>query len=172
MDTNTVSLDEQLIFDALMNCDGMSQKLSVLEIDDIPESGKYQQAALKISDYSERMMLLKENYAAREIICYKKILRPFIVFFRKVVRKFVLKWYVEPICERQTDFNTATYKMNEEIASLSEKQLILINELYGRCSRLEHELEAESAYRKRLEQRLIALEGRSLSGKESERSGS
>lgn len=160
MDTNTVSFDEQLIFDALMNCDGMSQKLSVLEIDDIPESGKYQQAALKISDYSERMMLLKENYAAREIICYKKILRPFIVFFRKLVRKFVLKWYVEPICSRQTDFNTAAYKMNEELASLSEKQLLLINELYGKCSELSSELENEKKNRELMEKRLAELEER------------
>lgn len=164
MDTNTVSNDEQLIFDVLMNCDGMSQKLSVLDIDNIPECGRYQQAALKISDYSERMMLLKENYAAREIICYKRFLRPFIIFYRKVIRKFVLKWYVEPICVRQTDFNTAAYRMTDEMAAVSEKQLILINELYGRCKKLEHELENEKIFRTKLEQRIAGLEEKSGGG--------
>ena len=158
METNTASFDEQIIFDVLMNCDGMSRKLSVLEIDNIPESGKYQQAALKISDCNERMMMLKENNAAREIVCYKKFLRPFIIFYRKVIRKFMLKWYVEPICVRQTDFNNAAYKSSDQLASLAENQLLLINELYGKCEELERELQNEKVYRARLEKRLADIE--------------
>lgn len=65
------------------------------------------------------MASTRENYAFRHIYSCRKVMGPFIVFGKRVVRK-LLKWYLEPVCFQQTDFNRATTAVVEELAARSE----------------------------------------------------
>lgn len=65
------------------------------------------------------MASTRENYAFRHIYSCRKVMGPFIVFGKRVVRK-LLKWYLEPVCFQQTDFNRATTAAVEELAARSE----------------------------------------------------
>lgn len=47
------------------------------------------------------------NYAYRHLHSDKKYIGKLIIFMKKVVRK-LLKWYIEPFCFQQTEFNRAT----------------------------------------------------------------
>ena len=64
----------------------------------------------------QQMRDLAENYAYRPIYSCRKYIGKFIVFGKRVVRK-LLKWYLEPVCFQQTEFNLAVVgtvsKLNE-----------------------------------------------------------
>lgn len=55
-----------------------------------------------------------ENRAYRELYSCRKLVGGIIVFVKRVIRK-VLKWYIEPVCNQQTEFNHMTVKAVEEI---------------------------------------------------------
>lgn len=60
----------------------------------------------KLIRYIEVMERNRENIAYKVLFSNKKTIGKFIIFIKKVIRK-TIKWYVEPICFQQTDFNNA-----------------------------------------------------------------
>ena len=64
------------------------------------EADKYQESL-------QTLNALADNRAFRPISSHRKLLGSIIIFFKRIVRK-LLKWYIEPISEQQTDFNFAT----------------------------------------------------------------
>lgn len=54
----------------------------------------------------KQMDINRENYAFRHLYSCRAVIGKAIVFAKRVVRK-CLKWYVEPICNQQTEFNNA-----------------------------------------------------------------
>lgn len=60
----------------------------------------------ELDQYLRKMNSNRENYAFRHIYSCRAVLGHFIVFGKRVVRK-CLKWYIEPICNQQTEFNNA-----------------------------------------------------------------
>lgn len=60
-----------------------------------------------LEHYIWQMDSTKENYAYRNIYSCRKVIGGAIVLFKRVVRK-LLKWYIEPICFQQTNFNNAS----------------------------------------------------------------
>ena len=67
----------------------------------------------------------RENYAFRHIYSCRAIIGQFIVFGKRVVRK-CLKWYIEPICNQQTEFNNA---ITPAIGRLCQLQRTTLDEL-------------------------------------------
>ena len=75
---------------------------------------------------------IKDNFAFRPIFSHRKILGKSIVFIKRVIRK-ILKWYIEPICFQQSDYNSyivkAVYESSEIMRDLIEKNDRLSNEI-------------------------------------------
>lgn len=60
-------------------------------------------------ELSERIGVMernRENYAFRMLFSNRKFIGKYIILIKRIVRK-CLKWYIEPICFQQTDFNNA-----------------------------------------------------------------
>lgn len=76
----------------------------------------------EIGGYISTMEATRQNYAFRHIYSVRKILGPLIVFFKRVVRK-LLKWYIEPICDQQTEFNNAVTPSIGRLTELSQRSI-------------------------------------------------
>lgn len=61
---------------------------------------------LELEALIDKMDVISENYAFRHIYSCRKMIGGLIVFCKRAIRK-LLKWYIEPICFQQTDFNKA-----------------------------------------------------------------
>ncbi len=72
----------------------------------------------EISANIEVMERTRENYAFRHIYSCRRWIGGLIVFFKRAVRK-LLKWYIEPICFQQTDFNNAVTPAIGRLTQLS-----------------------------------------------------
>ena len=57
----------------------------------------------------DRMRSLANNRAFRKLRSSRRAIGPLIIFCKRVVRK-LLKWYLEPVCDQQTDFNYAAVR--------------------------------------------------------------
>lgn len=81
-----------------------------------------------LEELLSRMAFHSDNRAFWEIKSHRPILGNFIVFLKRVERKLI-KWYIEPICNRQSDFNHTTYdvvnEMLREIVALELKIKLL-----------------------------------------------
>ena len=155
----TCTFDEEIIFQVLIDAKNQSKKISDLKISSIPKNSEFHELDVKLHRHNQQMKKLMYNPAAREVSCYKRLIAPFVIFFRKVLRKFFLKWYIEPICTQQSDFNIATHNAVSQMTTLTEKQLETINLLFEKCTILEEELKKEKALSASLEARLKRLEG-------------
>lgn len=93
----------------------------------------------EISNNIEKMERTRENYAYRLVLSNKKYIGKIIIFIKKSMRKS-LKWYIEPICFQQTDFNNA---VTPSIGRLLENQSILENQIAKSTYRIQ-ELEVQS----------------------------
>ena len=60
----------------------------------------------EIHAYINEMSRTRENRAHRYLHSHRRVIGPFIVFGKKVVRK-LLKWYLDPVSNQQTEFNNA-----------------------------------------------------------------
>lgn len=60
----------------------------------------------ELDHYLHDMEKNRQNYAFRYIYSCRKVFGKTIVFFKRAVRK-LLKWYIEPICNQQTEFNNS-----------------------------------------------------------------
>lgn len=76
----------------------------------------------EISGHISTMEATRQNYAFRHIYSVRKIIGPLIVFFKRVVRK-LLKWYIEPICDQQTEFNNAVTPSIGRLTELSQRSI-------------------------------------------------
>ena len=66
------------------------------------------------------------NSAHRHIMSHRRFIGSIIVFLKKTVRK-LLKWYINPICEQQTEFNNAVVP---SIGKLLENQSQISSLIY------------------------------------------
>ncbi|MEK4292882.1 hypothetical protein [Paenibacillus sp. FSL R5-0914] len=86
--------------------------------------------AINISLLEEYQLVLNRtwnNSAVTPIISNRKIVGGLIVFVKKVIRK-VLGWYINPIVERQTEFNANVVKTyNELISQIKNMELQKMN---------------------------------------------
>lgn len=71
----------------------------------------------------------RENYAFRNIYSCRKYIGPIIVFCKRVVRK-ILKWYIEPICFQQTEFNNAVTPAIGRLCELQNFTIKKQNEIH------------------------------------------
>ena len=60
----------------------------------------------ELCDCITAMRSSKDNYAFKPVSSHRKIIGGAIVFLKRATRK-LLKWYIEPICFQQTEFNNA-----------------------------------------------------------------
>ena len=94
----------------------------------------------EINGHLRTMDKSRENVAFRNLASNRPVVGRWVVFAKRVIRK-CLKWYIEPICFQQTEFNNAataisgrlveiTGNQNSKIKSLEEKnaQQIFLNE--------------------------------------------
>lgn len=71
----------------------------------------------EINDFEndwEVMKRTKDNYAWRLLKSDRPVLKHLIIFLKKVIRR-CLKWYIEPVCNQQTEFNNAIMNYLGEI---------------------------------------------------------
>lgn len=68
----------------------------------------------KIESQLAIMEANRENYAFRHLYSYRKVIGGLIVFCKRVVRK-CLKWYLEPVCFQQTEFNNAATEATQQL---------------------------------------------------------
>ncbi len=98
----------------------------------------------EIDKYIAAMDENRENYAFREIYSCRKWIGPIIVLYKRIVRK-LLKWYIEPICFQQTEFNNAVTLASDRVA-------LIISLVYQKAEHLElktEQLEKEIEHLKR-----------------------
>ena len=81
-------------------------QVTVEKIEQGVDSQQIEQHFVELDRYLRKMDTNRENYAFRHIYSCRAIIGKFIVFGKRVVRK-CLKWYIEPICNQQTEFNNA-----------------------------------------------------------------
>lgn len=134
------SIEEKVIYEKLTHGNG-SNGLSFARDSQEP-----------FSQELDRMRQYSHVSTYYTITSHRPIIGPFIVFGKRVVRK-LLKWYVERVCQMQSDFNAAAVdeiqnlKISLETASqqqmtqaeqiktlsswIQEKEKTLINPLYG-----------------------------------------
>lgn len=91
----------------------------------------------EIDSYLRRMDINRENYAFRHLYSCRAIIGGLIVLFKKVVRK-CLKWYIEPICNQQTEFNNA---VTPALGRLTELQRVAFEQIQEERQQTEEVLE-------------------------------
>lgn len=98
---------ENLIYNKLNDFNGNSDsKYRGKILDESSIENNFDIYFQEISDYISIMERNKCNYAYRPINQQNGLLNSVKVFVKKVQRKLI-KWYIEPICYQQTDFNNA-----------------------------------------------------------------
>ena len=98
----------------------------------------------------DRLRGLAENRAFRHIYSCRRIIGPLIVFGKRVVRK-LLKWYLEPVCDQQTDYNRIAAEIFDSLAGKLAQSDQACGELAERVSELEETVQ-------KLQARLSELE--------------
>lgn len=89
------------------------------------EMNQIEQYMAEICHRLDIMESTRENLAWRPIYSCRKFIGWLIVFLKRVVRK-CLKWYLEPVCFQQTDFNNA---VTPAIGRLTELQQLSIDRM-------------------------------------------
>lgn len=77
------------------------------EVEQLADAQQIEQYFSELDRCLRKMDVNRENYAFRHIYSCRAVIGKFIVFAKRVVRK-CLKWYIEPICNQQTEFNNST----------------------------------------------------------------
>lgn len=86
---------------------------NILECDKHDELLTYSDS---IAPFIHTMKSTEKNEAYRSIWSCRKFVGPIILFFKKVIRK-CLKWYIEPICDQQSEFNYASRQVSEIVGN-------------------------------------------------------
>lgn len=106
---NFNSTEEKVIYKLLSENNETNNK-------NLDSQGKENEYIREITKNISIMDQNRENYAFRNLPSHSKIK----IFIKRVIRK-LLKWYIEPICFQQTDFNNAVTPC---IGKLTELQTI------------------------------------------------
>lgn len=128
---------------------------------------EYEEPKQKVERYFEeidcclrQMEVNRENYAFRHLYSCRAVIGKLIVFCKKIVRK-CLKWYIEPICNQQTEFNNAVTPAFGRLTQLQRFAFEQIREGYQQSEELLAQLQElaqeESTHRQRYEQEQNAL---------------
>lgn len=101
----------------------------------------------KLNSHIEQMAISADNRAFRAITSHRPFLGPVIVLAKRIVRK-LLKWYVEPICNQQSDFNHNAVacikdfqKFKDKIELFLKENTVLENEQKKEVQNLRQQLE-------------------------------
>lgn len=152
-------LQEKIIYGKLMGdipLHGMSKEMKDTTNNDLPSDIV---SFDTLNGAISKMDITKENYAYRPIFSCRKWIGSLIVFFKKVVRK-CLKWYIEPICFQQTDFNNAAVSAIRQlrIAALRMEEMEQqYQELVARAEKVEADVAQMRAEMDTCEDRLGML---------------
>ena len=84
----------------------------------------------------------RENYAFRHLYSCRAVIGKFILFGKRVVRK-CLKWYIEPVCNQQTEFNNA---VTPAIGRLCQLQRTSLDTIQYNIENLKNIVEIESQH--------------------------
>ena len=88
----------------------------------------------------QEMKELADNHAFRAISSHRKFLGFIIILFKRIVRK-LLKWYIDPICDQQTDFNVvaidAIDSTNNSVKIVYQKNLETMSHVSDLVSEVE-----------------------------------
>ena len=139
------------------------------------------------SRYLDIMGRTRFSNTRRVLASNRKYIGRFIVFGKKVIRKLIA-WYLEPLCKRQSEFNSATMpaigKLTESVIYLehrlqsltdcNEKIIIQhradIESYAARITELEKQLQVASDQITRFQSKLISLEKMDLDISSNEKS--
>ena len=113
---------EDIIFDKLKKSSIITAKAKPKGGNMMPENSDTADLSIdayltEIDQRIKTMEATRENYAYRHIYSCRKFIGGAIVFFKRCVRK-LLKWYIEPICFQQTEFNNAVLPSIGRLAEL------------------------------------------------------
>lgn len=96
----------------------------------------------EIIKHISTMERTRENYAYRRIYSCRKIIGGLIVFFKRVIRK-ILKWYIEPICFQQTEFNNAVTPAIGRLCEIQQRAISQQTLIREEVDRNQQQLEAQ-----------------------------
>jgi 2-polyprenyl-3-methyl-5-hydroxy-6-metoxy-1,4-benzoquinol methylase len=88
-----------------------------------------------------------EVVADRPITSHRKVLGPIIVFFKKAIRK-CLRWYINPIVDKQRTFNSAAVRLINGLKNNQDEDKIKISEMEAKIARLEQDLQKGDSARR------------------------
>lgn len=104
----------------------------------VSEEDQIAQYMAEICQSLETMEATRENLAFRPIYSCRRFIGQLIVFIKRIVRK-CLKWYLEPVCFQQTDFNNAVTPTIGRLTELQNLSLEKIRRLEGDLATKERE---------------------------------
>jgi len=96
----------------------------------------------RIAGYIESMKNTADNPAAKPILSNRRILGRTIIFFKRAIRK-CLKWYIQPICDQQTEFNRTVLPA---IGNINEIDALLYEKVNSLEQRITEQEESAAAY--------------------------
>jgi len=143
------SIEEKVIFEKLQasNC-------SQVGVNDLTVSSHTEKNLSELYRLVDVLNQTRENSAYRLILSHRKYLGHAIIFVKKVIRR-CLKWYIDPICSQQTEFNNTVTSVTGNITEL----FIKYNQEITANAQLINELQAElNAYKQKTETRLAEEE--------------
>ena len=150
--------EEKIISNVLKKAGFLTITHDELDIPMLKDAENIKRLDANIYNSTESMVLYKDNYAARDVVCYKKGIAPLVIFMRKVLRKFFMKWYIEPICDQQTAFNNAVYKAFTYERSVNASQLALLNDMSTQIKELKDVIDEDKKIVSELELKIKELE--------------
>ena len=139
------SEEESLIYQHFI--EKFSEEQSSSQQQNCSQKNTMNQAAIQnpLEHYLWLMDTTRENYAFRRIYSCRKVIGGAIVFAKRLVRKF-LKWYIEPICFQQTDFNNASTEamkiLSNRIKTQDKEKEELFNEIEEKIQDTHHTVES------------------------------
>lgn len=157
-----MNIEEQVIYEKLtgklpISCsfaDDQVKENDNQQIRSATFNGENADYFVEIASRIETMERTRENYAFRYIFSCRKYVGKIIVFFKRVIRK-LLKWYIEPICFQQTEFNNAVTPAIGRLCELQQRtfdeQIALKKQVENFNEELRQRIETEHAENIRLQ---------------------
>lgn len=122
-----------------------------------------------LNRYIRSMESTRQNFAFRRIYSCRKYTGGVIVFFKRVVRK-LLKWYIEPICFQQTEFNNAVTPSIGRLTELSAELLSRTNQQQETNEKIEQRADAIQQKMEEGKRRIEQIESLNAAMREREQS--
>ena len=81
-----------------------------------------------LMDNLENMKRTQEIYSLKPITSKRKFFAPLVIYFKRIVRR-LMRWYVEPVYEKQMKFNNADIKAIDKLIKNQEDLTSRIEQL-------------------------------------------